>query len=1207
MKALTRNMTAILAVLNSFRSAKGAEFRHGERKGCLKGTRGAVLNSIELWARDFDQNSVYWLNGLAGTGKSTIAKTIAERLFADGRLGASFFCSRDFEDRRNLQLIFPTLAGQLARKYTEFRSILVPLIQSDPNIAYESLYDQMRKLIVQPFDKSDISTVIVIDALDECEDVESASAILSVLGRLLPEIPKVKFFLTGRPEPRISVGFRLPLLARITDVFVLHEVLPDQVDSDVRLFFRTGFSELASRRDGLGGWPTEEQLDQLCGRAAGLFVYAAAAIKFIDNNGRSPRKQLDILLRSQKIGDPEGKALDSLYMSILQDAFGDATPEFDDIARSILSAVVLATNPLSPSTIATLLGLDPDDVPPFLSLVNSLLILKEDIEHPVRSFHKSFPDFITDPARCTNQRFHVPPPDHHSRLLIRCLDLMNRTLVKNICKLPEAVANSDVSDLKERTEKYIDPALRYACTSWHTHLLDTDTIPTHTPAIAPTLRRFLETKFLLWLEVLSVLGAVRNAVDALQAIAGWLEVCPVLPSVYTQAYSDKIQGSPMLDLANDCLRFVTGYFEVIGASSTHIYHSALVLAPKKSIVWKLYGPQADPFARVVYGAPISWDTHTTATMRHSTIDLAVWSPCDRFVAITYEGTMMADLLDSVTFQRLQTLETPGRASTRHKALAFSPDSRILTCSSSSGYTSWLDPELLIVSWDLQTGGVASIVRQPAPSPPRVRGKPSIAYSADGKSAGVFYQYSNPDNTCWIINISIFDPTSDVCANSHSLDDCVLLSNNAWAEGESLRFVTADAGVITIWEVKFASSSPPTTVGTLPAPDIPRDIEGIELEVQFSPASSRLALTFQDGVLVWDFRNSKYLLHCTDTKFSVGMFFSSDGRSLACSTAESNIYLWKESPTGFILHGTFTPSAAHPIPLLSQHGESIATYGGRTIQLWRGTKGFPIPPPSISTRAPQRVGDFVLDLSSDSMLAAVSTQKDNVVTILDLKSGILQSTIDACMEVYGLGVIKHTVVVIGCRKVGAWNLPLGYGAPGARAALEDCSWTIVLGGPRLGQDVISASISLDSLHIALTVLDHYDLKTLYVYHASTGGNLASTVTEGSIPRFSPDGLNIWCAQDSGEAEVREVSAWNLLEYEMESADIVNIKHSPEGCPWGSSRGYRITDDWWILGPDGRRLLMLPPPWRSEPVRRVWKGQFLALLHREIPEPVILELL
>jgi len=185
-------------------------------------------------------------------------------MFGDGQLGASFFCSRDFEDRRNPQLIFPTLVIQLARKYPEFRAILIPLIQSDPEIAYGSLYNQMRRLIVQPLKQSGVSTVIIIDALDECEDGRSASAILSVLGRLVSEIPNVKFFLTGRPEPRISEGFRLPLLAKMTDVFVLHHIEPDQVDSDIRLFFRHRFSELADRWDGLDKWPPEGQLDLLC-------------------------------------------------------------------------------------------------------------------------------------------------------------------------------------------------------------------------------------------------------------------------------------------------------------------------------------------------------------------------------------------------------------------------------------------------------------------------------------------------------------------------------------------------------------------------------------------------------------------------------------------------------------------------------------------------------------------------------------------------------------------------------------------------------------------------------------------------------------------------------------------------------------------------------------------------------------------------------
>ena len=519
-----------MTILNNFRCAQAAEHRHGDRKGCLKGTREAILDEIEIWARDLDKPSVYWLNGLAGTGKTTIAQTIAERVFADGRLGASFFCSRDFLDRRDLQFIFPTLAVQLARRYTKFRSIFIPLVQSDPGIVHESLYSQMNKLVVGPLRESGISTVIVIDALDECRDEEPASAILTVLGQFVFEIPNVKFFLTGRPEPRIREGFRLPRLAKATDVFVLHEVEPSKVGSDIQLFFKHNFSELARRRGGLDDWPTKEHLDLLCDRAAGLFVYAVATAKFINHKNKNPRVQLDRILRWPKRTGYEGETrvrsnatLDSLYMSILQEAFSYDDPRDDPEVRSVIGAVVLAANPLSPATISTLLGLDPTSVSLQLSSVHSLLILQND-DYPVRSFHKSFPDFIVDPTRCTNERFHISPPIHHSELLLGCLEMM-KTLEKNMCKIPDTVTNSEVDNLWERTEKYINPGLRYACKSWHKHLVDLHTVPAHRSKITSILHWFLEEKFLFWLEVLSALGTVRDAVDALVVAAERLEVC----------------------------------------------------------------------------------------------------------------------------------------------------------------------------------------------------------------------------------------------------------------------------------------------------------------------------------------------------------------------------------------------------------------------------------------------------------------------------------------------------------------------------------------------------------------------------------------------------------------------------------------------------------------------------------------------------------
>ena len=198
-----------------------------------------MLLQLEHWLKDEQDHHVFWLNGLAGTGKSTIAQTFAEICFVDGNLGASFFCSQDFEDRgSNLQAIFPTLTFQLAYRYSLFREQLLQVLKANPDIGQESLCSQMEKVIAGPLNITHIQTLIIIDALDECKDEEPASAILSVLSRYVDKIPQVKFFITGCPEPRICSGFRLRSLRHITEVLRLHDVEHSLVDSDIKLFLR---------------------------------------------------------------------------------------------------------------------------------------------------------------------------------------------------------------------------------------------------------------------------------------------------------------------------------------------------------------------------------------------------------------------------------------------------------------------------------------------------------------------------------------------------------------------------------------------------------------------------------------------------------------------------------------------------------------------------------------------------------------------------------------------------------------------------------------------------------------------------------------------------------------------------------------------------------------------------------------------------------
>ena len=379
---------------------------------------------------------------------------------------------------------------------------------------------------MEPLGSADISMVIVIDALDECRDEEPSSVILSVLGRFVKQMPRVKFFITGRPEPRIKSGFRLPLLEDKTKVFVLHDVQPSLVNNDIQLFLEHKLSELAQRHQ-LENWPSSEHVNLLCHRAAGLFVYAVATVKFLDSNIHLPKKRLDVIINLPECTVAEGKThikpnttLDSLYTSILQMAFSEGDLEVDSRVRSTLGAIVLLVNPLPPSGIAKIIGLDPNEVILFLRLVQSLLVFSEDFSQPVKPFHKSFPDFITDPLRCLDKRFHISPGNLNLELSIGCLRVMNDGLEQNLLSLPDHSLNSEVEDLQTRIKGCISITLEYACRSWHNHLTMAQGDVT---GVISHLCFFLEQKFLAWLEVVSVLGVGGGVIFTLEKVLSWLQ------------------------------------------------------------------------------------------------------------------------------------------------------------------------------------------------------------------------------------------------------------------------------------------------------------------------------------------------------------------------------------------------------------------------------------------------------------------------------------------------------------------------------------------------------------------------------------------------------------------------------------------------------------------------------------------------------------
>ena len=491
-------------------------------QGCLRGTRIDVLREIERWSSGEHEQRIFWLNGLAGTGKSTIARTVAKAAFADGKLGASFFCSRDFSDRSNLQAIFPTLAFQLAFRYPRFRRELLRVLKARRDDGRGPLYSQMEMLLVGPLKATNISTLIIIDALDGCRDKEPASSILSVLSRYLDSIPHVKFFITGRPEPRIRSGFRLKSLRPITEVFRLHEVERSSVDHDIKLFFRTQLVDIVETRsdcDFAADWPSSPDIDILCEKAAGVFTYASTVVKFIASRHRTPTEQLERIIAVPR----DGRAgIDLLYILILEQAatdYGVVENETISLFKTVVGAVLLVYNPLSAKALSDLLRLS--NIYSILHSLRTLIHVTENPEDPIYALQKSFPDFLTDPSWCKNEKFLVKPSIHHAEILLSCLGLMRERLKRNICGLDNYAILSEAKDLSTQKKDYIGDALEYACQFWAKHLLGVPSDSPYVQEVQSAIDKFFKTHLLHWIEVLVLVGNLDAGIYAVNDIEQW--------------------------------------------------------------------------------------------------------------------------------------------------------------------------------------------------------------------------------------------------------------------------------------------------------------------------------------------------------------------------------------------------------------------------------------------------------------------------------------------------------------------------------------------------------------------------------------------------------------------------------------------------------------------------------------------------------------
>ena len=386
----------------------------------------------------------------------------------------------------------------------------------------------MEKLIVGPLKATRISTLIIIDALDECKDKEPASAILSILSRYLDQIPDVKFFITGRPEPRIRSGFRLKLLAPTTDVLKLHEVKPEVVNRDIELFFRTQLAAIAKNRSDIDlteYWPSSSDIKVLCKKAAGFFIYAATVVKFVDSEVDLPMERLSVITSLPESTAEEGRSgVDQLYTTVLKQAFhgahGDTSQKYLRF-RAVVGTILLIFNPLSIDGLSELLGYDTHHIRNTIRPLHSLLLVPESTEGPISIFHKSFPDFLLDPDRCQDKRFFVESTRCHAEILLACLRLMGRKLKRNICNLDDYAVLSELNNLSTLKRIHIGDALEYACQSWTKHLLGVPSSSPHAEEVQRAIVNFFTKHLLDWIEVLALTGSLGVGVYAMDNIEQW--------------------------------------------------------------------------------------------------------------------------------------------------------------------------------------------------------------------------------------------------------------------------------------------------------------------------------------------------------------------------------------------------------------------------------------------------------------------------------------------------------------------------------------------------------------------------------------------------------------------------------------------------------------------------------------------------------------
>ena len=495
--------------------AEGARF--DPEKGCLPGTRKGIIDEITQWVNSPNGDDVYrvfFLSGVAGSGKSAIAHAIAQLFDQQVRLGSSYCCDRSDQTNRRPSNILSTIALNIADIDQHWKMSLSNIVKGNRSLrTTRSATEQFKNFILEP--AKALTTVgpilVVIDALDESAEEQSRKALLDILSKGISDLPpNFRILITARPEPDIVNAFGDNRYIRCKQMDAIDEA---SNEVDITLFVEAQLSGVHSLEL---EWPNKLWCRMLIESSGGLFQWAATACRAIKDGkgGLRPTERLSRFVSS-------ARGLDELYGEVLRQAFDPEDLTAISRFKSVIGRMMAVKEPLSISAHSELRDDgDPADLMELIVPLLGSLLSGVDQQHiPIRPLHASFFDFLRDQNR--SKMYHVNPSQHIRSLVLSCLRAMRSGLRFNICHLETShLRNTDVPDLTTRIDNNIPPHLSYGCRFWADHMLatafDTD--------ILISLKDFFLHCLLYWLEVLSLIKKTNVVSRILISVVEWIQV-----------------------------------------------------------------------------------------------------------------------------------------------------------------------------------------------------------------------------------------------------------------------------------------------------------------------------------------------------------------------------------------------------------------------------------------------------------------------------------------------------------------------------------------------------------------------------------------------------------------------------------------------------------------------------------------------------------